>query len=72
VTGPDCEEGVIRDSILIDSGSIAIGRDEHGNLVAEENGEQVTDPARTVEIYAMFGGAMGWRIMEIADPEAPK
>jgi hypothetical protein len=62
---PDGNEWLI---VPMESYSISIGRDDHGNLVVRENGELVTDPARAVELYGNFGGAIGWPIMDLADP----
>lgn len=42
-------------------------RDDAGNLVVYENEELVTDEARAVELYARFGGTIGWPIMDMIE-----
>lgn len=57
---------------LIDSYSVSIGWNDDGTLRVVENGEEVygADAARVV---GAFGGAVGWRILELAlDPDGSK
>lgn len=67
VTGPDGDLGYVTDVTLIDRYSFEVWYDDEGNICAKENGERVED-VRAVELYGLFGGVVGWRIMDAVDP----
>lgn len=63
IISPDGEEGYVTAVTLRDAHSFSVWFDQDGNVCAEENGERV-DALRAVEIYGLFGGAIGWRLMD--------